>query len=125
VQVRLPLTWRTRNIVGTIFGGSMYACVDPIYMTMLMKVLGKNYVVWDKAATIRFRKPGKKTLYGDFYLSEEELAEIVRLCDEQPSVDRLYDVKLISRDAVVHAEFSKTLFIARRDKWDQRAKPKS
>ncbi|HEX7831004.1 MAG TPA: DUF4442 domain-containing protein, partial [Thermoanaerobaculia bacterium] len=29
VRVALPLSFRTRNAVGTIFGGSMYAAVDP------------------------------------------------------------------------------------------------
>ena len=62
VRVRLPLSWRTRNYVGTIFGGSLYGAADPIYMIMLIKVLGPGYVVWDKAATIRFRKPGTATL---------------------------------------------------------------
>ena len=28
VRLRLPLSWRTRNAVGTIFGGSMYGAVD-------------------------------------------------------------------------------------------------
>ena len=56
VRVKLPLNWRTRNYVGTIFGGSLYGAVDPVYMIMLMKVLGRDYVVWDKAASIRFRR---------------------------------------------------------------------
>ena len=33
--------------------------VDPIYMLMLLKILGPEYIVWDKSANIRFRKPGK------------------------------------------------------------------
>src|SRR6266496_6489335 len=66
VRVHLPLSWRTRNAVGTIFGGSMYGAVDPIYMIMLIQLLGRDYVVWDKAATIRFRRPGQTTLYATF-----------------------------------------------------------
>ena len=65
-RVRLPLTWRSRNAVGTIFGGSMYAAVDPLYMILLMHSLGREYVVWDKAASIRFRKPGRSTLFAQF-----------------------------------------------------------
>ena len=44
VSVELPLNWRTRNYVGTIFGGSLYACVDPFYMIMLIQTLGPDYV---------------------------------------------------------------------------------
>ena len=29
IRIRLPLTWRTRNCVGTMFGGGMYAAIDP------------------------------------------------------------------------------------------------
>ena len=76
IHVKLPLTWRTRNYVGTTFGGSMYGAVDPVYMIMLIKILGEDYVVWDKAATIRFKKPGRSTLYAKFRIEPEEIKTI-------------------------------------------------
>lgn len=76
IRVRLPLNWRTRNYVGTIFGGSMYGAVDPIYMIMLIKILGRRYTVWDKAASIRFRAPGRTVLYATFRLTTEEIEAI-------------------------------------------------
>src|SRR6266849_6639758 len=79
VRVRLPLSWRTRNYVGTIYGGSLYGAVDGVYMVMLIRILGPEYTVWDKAATIRFRKPGRSTLYARFVIDEEEIATIHRL----------------------------------------------
>src|SRR5512145_941822 len=72
VRVEIPLSRRTRNYVGTIFGGSMYGAVDPIYMLMLIRCLGADYVVWDKAATIRFLRPGRSTLRANFELPVEE-----------------------------------------------------
>jgi acyl-coenzyme A thioesterase PaaI-like protein len=63
VRLRIPLSRRTRNYVGTIYGGSMYGAVDPIYMVMLIRLLGPEYIVWDKSASIRFKKPGRSTLY--------------------------------------------------------------
>jgi acyl-coenzyme A thioesterase PaaI-like protein len=36
VRIKLPLSWQTRNYVGTIFGGSMCAAIDPVYMLMLI-----------------------------------------------------------------------------------------
>src|SRR5260370_10805331 len=76
VRVRVPLSWRTRNYVGTIFGGSMYGAIDPVYMLMLMKVLGPEYIVWDKAATIRFRRPGREQLLAVCRVSPDDAAEI-------------------------------------------------
>ena len=79
IRVKIPLSWRTRNYVGTIYGGSMYGGIDPIYMLMLIKNLGRNYIVWDKSAAIRFKRPGKETLFAEFLLTEDELNEIKQI----------------------------------------------
>ncbi len=76
IRIKLPLNWRTRNYVGTTFGGSIYGAVDPFYMMMLLKTLGDEYVVWDKEAEIRFKKPGRDTLYARFTITDEEIAAI-------------------------------------------------
>lgn len=101
VRVRIPLSWRTRNYVGTTFGGSMYAAVDPIYMMMLIRVLGKGYVVWDKAASIRFRKPGTGTLYAGFRLPAGEIDAIQTELAHAASVDRVYHIDLIDVEHTV------------------------
>lgn len=54
VRVRMGLNRLNRNYVGTQFGGSLYAMTDPFFMLMLMENLGRDYVVWDKAANIEF-----------------------------------------------------------------------
>ena len=113
VRVKLPLNWRTRNYVGTMYGGSIYGAIDPIYMLMLMKILGPNYIVWDKAAKIRFRKPGRDTLYADFRLDGAELSEIKRFASAEKSIDRVYNVELKDEDGTVHAQIEKTIYIAR------------
>ena len=116
VRVRLPLNWRTRNYVGTIYGGSLYGAVDPFYMVMLIRNLGPDYVVWDKAATIRFRKPGCGTLYARFTLDEAELDAIRRELDSQRSIDRVYRVDLTDAEGTVHASVEKVIYIARKQK---------
>lgn len=112
IHVKLPLSWRTRNYVGTTFGGSMYGAIDPVYMIMLMKILGEDYVVWDKAATIRFRKPGRGTLYAKFRIEPEEVATIKEELTRRKSIERIYHVNLVDKDGTVYAEVDKTLYIA-------------
>lgn len=114
VRVKLPLSRRTRNYVGTIFGGSMYGAVDPVYMVMLIKVLGPGYVVWDKAATIHFRKPGRSTLHATFTLDDAELAAIRAALETERAVDRTYRVDLVDAEGVVHAEVEKVIHIRRK-----------
>jgi len=115
VRVELPLSWRTRNYVGTIFGGSLYSSVDPMYMIMLMTILGRDYVVWDKAATIRFRKPGRSTLYATFKIDDAELDTIRELTKGGEPIDRVFNVHLADRDGVVHASIEKTIYIRRKE----------
>ena len=116
MRVRLPLSWRTRNYVGTIFGGSMYGAVDPVYMIMLLHLLGRDYVVWDKAATIRFRKPGRETLTATFRVTEEELSAIRVEVERDGRAERTYTVELANAAGEVHASCEKVLSIRHRSK---------
>jgi acyl-coenzyme A thioesterase PaaI-like protein len=111
VRIRLGLTWRTRNYVGTIFGGSLYGAVDPVYMIMLMHILGKDYVVWDKAASIRFLKPGRSTLRATFRIDDEEIATIRALTAGGAPIDRIYQVELADAEGVTHVTVEKTIYI--------------
>lgn len=114
VKMRLPLSWRTRNYVGTIYGGSIYAAIDPIYMLMLMNIIGPEYIVWDKAANISFLKPGRETLYAEFHLSAEEIDDIKISAENVRSIDRVYTVELKNIEDVVHARIEKTLYISKK-----------
>jgi len=115
VRIKLPLNWRTRNYVGTIYGGSMYGAVDPIYMLMLIKVLGPEYVVWDKAASIRFKKPGTSTLFAKFVVTDEEISTIQTALTAAPSVERIYLVELVDTEGVVHASIEKMVYIRKKE----------
>ena len=111
VRVKLPLSWQTRNYVGTIFGGSMYAAVDPVYMLMLIKSLGSDYVVWDKSACINFKKPGRTTLFARFVLDDKEIEAIRSELAHSHSVDRTYHVDLTDREGVIHATVDKVVYV--------------
>jgi len=111
VEIELRLSWRTQNYVGTIFGGSMYGAVDPIYMVMLIKCLGSGYTVWDKSATIRFLRPGKSALRATFRLDEAELEAIRAELATKRSIDRVYVIELVGEDGTPHATIEKTIYI--------------
>ena len=111
VRVRLPLNWRTRNIVGTTFGGSLYGALDPIYMIQMMQGLGPGFVVWDKAATVRFRRPGRGTLRATFKLPWEEVEAVRAEVAAAGRAERTYTVELVDRDGLVHVSCDKVLSI--------------
>jgi acyl-coenzyme A thioesterase PaaI-like protein len=114
VRVTIPLNWRTRNYVKTTFGGSMYGAVDPIYMFMLIKLLGPEYVVWDKTAAIRFRRPGRERLFARFVVTAEDLEEIRTGVAAAGKYEKSYTVHLTSRPGEVHAIIEKGIHISRR-----------
>jgi len=114
VRIRIPLSWRTRNYVGTIYGGSLYGAVDPMYMIMLIKLLGPAYVVWDKSAAIRFLKPGRSTLTARFVVTEEEVETIRRLCEPGAPIDRVYNIEIVDAAGVPHALVEKTIYIRKK-----------
>ncbi|MEM7307780.1 MAG: DUF4442 domain-containing protein [Planctomycetota bacterium] len=120
IRIRLPLNRRTRNLVGTIYGGSMYGALDPMFMIMLMRLLGRDYVVWDKAASIRFRRPGRDTLYATFRIEPDELARIRSAVDAEGKIDHELLVDLKDEAGEVHASCTKLLNIRRRDYGEQR-----
>ena len=111
IHVAIPLSWRTRNYVGTIFGGAMTGGTDPLFMLMLIHCLGKDYTVWDKAVSIRFRRPGKQRLRAVFRVDEAELETIRRLAAEAPSIDRVYAVELVDSAGEVCATVERTVYI--------------
>ena len=83
-------------------------------MILLIQLLGREYVVWDKAATIRFRKPGRSTLYATFTIDDAELDAIRAATEGGQPVDRVYNVDLKDADGVVHASVEKVIYIRRK-----------
>jgi hypothetical protein len=120
IRIRLPLSWKTKNIVGSLYGGSLFAITDGAHPMMLMAALGDSYIVWDKAAAIRYRKPGWSTLYADFVLSDDELLEIRFELAKCPELERTYLVELKDKHGIVHAEVERTVYIAEKTYYRQK-----
>lgn len=115
LHLRLRLNPWTYNYVGTIFGGSMFAASDPFYMLMLLRALGPAFVVWDKSAAIRFRKPGKSTLYAVLRISEAEREAVRSEVLEKGETTRDYQVQWKDKNGVVHAEITRQCYIASKE----------
>jgi acyl-coenzyme A thioesterase PaaI-like protein len=113
-EVRMKLTFFNRNYVGTHFGGSLYAMCDPFFMLILIPALGPDYVVWDKAATIRFRRPGRGTVRATFHIPQERIDEIRRAADAGEKVEPVFNAKVVGEDGEVVVEVEKVLHVRRR-----------
>lgn len=76
IVVDMKLRFYNRNYVGTHFGGSLSAMTDPFFMLMVMKNLGRDYIVWDKSGTIDYRKPGRGRVRAEFRIDEAFLDQV-------------------------------------------------
>jgi acyl-coenzyme A thioesterase PaaI-like protein len=110
-EVRMKLRWWNRNYVGTQFGGSLYSMCDPFFMLALADALGRGYIVWDKAATIRFRRPGRGTVRATFHLPQERIDEIRAAADAQGKVEPTFTVNVLDDKGEVVAEVEKLLYV--------------
>jgi acyl-coenzyme A thioesterase PaaI-like protein len=120
VRIKIPLNFRTRNIYGTVFGGAMYAATDPLYAILIKVGLGPGYIIWDKVGAIRYRKPGRSTLYAECRVTEEDLSALRAKLETQPSVDVDKEIELVDEAGVVHATVRKTIYVARKEAYRQR-----
>jgi Domain of unknown function (DUF4442) len=114
VDVQMKLRFWNRNYVGTHYGGSLYSMADPFYMLMLMENLGRDYIVWDKAASIRFRKPGKGRVKAEFRLTDAQLHEIREQLKLQEKYEPTFLVEVKDEAGDVVAEVQKLLHIRRK-----------
>lgn len=116
LEISMKMHWYNINYVGVHFGGGIYTMTDAFYMLMLMKNLGSDYIVWDKAASINFKKPGLGTLHATFIFTEEEIEKVRQQADTNPKYifDKAVDV-LNEQDEVI-ASCIRTLYVRRKDK---------
>jgi acyl-coenzyme A thioesterase PaaI-like protein len=116
IKVQLKLTRLNFNAVGTHFGGSLYAMCDPFFMLILLEHLGRDYIVWDKAASIQFLKPGRGTVIATFHISPEQIAEMRAQADREGKIEPLFNVDVIDEQGEVVAKVEKRLYIRQKSR---------
>jgi Domain of unknown function (DUF4442) len=109
VDVEMKLRRWNANYVGTHYGGSLYSMTDPFYMVMFIEILGPDYIVWDKSASIRFRRPGRGTVFAKFRITDGQIAEIRQALKTEEKIDREFSVDVKSADGEIIAEVKKLL----------------
>jgi len=114
IDVEMKLRFWNTNYVGTHFGGSLYSMTDPFYMLMLIENLGRDYIVWDKSASIRFRKPGKGKVVVSFRLSDEQIEGIRQQLRTQEKIEPTFMVEVKDQNGDVVAEVQKVLHVRKK-----------
>ena len=130
IHIRLKYSYKNKNYVGSIFGGSLFSSVDPFPMVQLINIIDRDFVIWDKAAQIRFRRPAYEHLYAHFNYTEEELENIRKRVMEEKEIEIIKSTQLTNKKGdTVFCVIDKTLYIAEKEyfkaKQKQRKKAKT
>lgn len=114
LRVEMPLRWYNRNSVKTHFGGSLYSMIDPHLMLMLMQILGRRYLIWDKAADIEFLKASKRTVTSLIIISDKDIADIKLNTEQGEKYLPTFTVEIRDDVGELVARVRKTLYIKKK-----------
>lgn len=114
IRVELRMRPWNRNYVRTHFGGSLFAMTDPFRMLPVLKCLGPDYFVWDKAGEIEFVKPGRGTMHATFELEDAVLDELRAAAAGGEKVLRWFDADVVDEQGDVVARTRKQLYVRRK-----------
>jgi len=100
VRITLPLTWISRNMGGSMFGGFQASLADPIAPLACARVF-PEYHVWTRRLTVDFQKPGNSNLElrFDFPLEMEE--QIFKELAERGRSTPTFEYGLFREDGVM------------------------
>ncbi|EKD71297.1 MAG: hypothetical protein ACD_46C00220G0001 [uncultured bacterium] len=118
-EISLKMRLFNRNYAGVHFGGSLFAMTDPFFMIMLIKNLGDQYIVWDKAGRIDFKKPGKGLIRARCKFSQEEINQIREETNRTGKYIFDRSVDLFNEQNEVVATIIKTLYVKRKDNYQK------
>lgn len=114
MNVEMKLRFWNKNYVGTHYGGSLYSMCDPFFMLILMENLGPEYLVWDKEAQIRFKKPGRTRVKASFNIAKEWIESIRKEADNKLQVEPEFEVEITDKDNDIVAIVRKKLYVKKK-----------
>ncbi len=120
MHVRLSLGIRTNNRVGTVYGGSIYSSIDPHFMLLFMEVLGRDFVVWDKAASVKFVKPITSSVKCRIAITPEIIQQVRDRIEQQQEFQLDLPLQYEDHEGNVYAVFTKTIYVAQKSFYKQK-----
>ncbi|AKS41996.1 DUF4442 domain-containing protein [Wenzhouxiangella marina] len=116
VRVEMHLRWYNRNYVRTHFGGSLFAMTDPFYMLMYLERLGRDYLVWDRSASIDFLRPGRGKVMAEFHLDDQSINSAKAAASSGEPVLIEHEVDVVDEDGRTVARSHRTVYVRRKKK---------
>jgi len=80
----------------------------------VLRALGEDYIVWDKAGEISFVSPGRGTVRAEFDLSDAVLAELRQRAEDERSVLHWFETDVRSASGELIAKVRKQIYVRRK-----------
>lgn len=109
--MRIPFNEQTQNIMGIMYGGTMYAATDAVYLTMLWYLLGEDYFLIDKSSQVKYLRPGTTDLTVTFHIPDSDITTIIEELNNKRSVSREYLINIIDTNQKSVCKITKEIVI--------------
>ena len=113
-RVELRMRPWNRNYVGVHFGGSLFAMTDPFWMILVKERLGRDYLVWDRAAEIEFLKPGRGVVHAQFRLGDDTVEGLRTAAAGGDKVLHWFEAGVVDAAGDVVARVRKQVYVRRK-----------
>ena len=114
VEVTLRPTRYNRTPSGAHFGGSLFAMTDPFYALMLANALGREFIIWDQAASIQFRSPGRGIVTAILRLDEATIDAVREKAASGGKVLQDFTAEIRDTAGALVASIDKTVYVRKR-----------
>ncbi len=112
-EVELRTHWWNANYHGTAYGGSLFSMTDPFYALILIEHLGPRFMVWDKASSIRFRRPGTGTVKATFEIPRAQIDAIRETAIRDGKAEETFKAEIVDGQGQVVAVVEKLVHVKR------------
>jgi len=113
-RVVLRKRWYNRNAFGTQYGGNLFSMTDPFWAVLVLHCLGRDYIVWDKAADIEFVAPGREDVYAEFRIDAAMLDDLRAATAGGEKALRWYETPITTAGGDVVARVRKQLYVRKK-----------
>ena len=111
---QLKLNPFNKNYFGTHFGGSLYSMCDPFYVFILAHKLGRDYIIWDVEAGIKFKKAVSIPVTARFEIDKNQVREIKKNCESGEVYLPEFRTNVIDLEGNIIAEIDKKLYVKKK-----------
>lgn len=87
---------------------------DPFFVFAAYSYFGDSYILWDKSASIEFKRPGKGTVQALFEIPDDRLAEMKEEVDQAGKKTFHFTAEVKDKDHNIVAVVQKEIYIRRK-----------